>query len=70
MTRADRVEASQLRVRRFRTAWHCDVPDRDVAWVVHVFKCHDQALWCLRHLRTHYPTSRVTVINDGDSVCY
>jgi len=40
--------------------------DRDLTFVMHVYRDHDLAQWCLGNLRQQYPDARVTVISEGD----
>jgi hypothetical protein len=57
-------------IREQRQAYAIDPPDHEIAWAIQVHHCHDQLRWCLQHLRTHYPGSRVVIINDGDERSY
>ena len=58
------------RFRHLRVAHDVAPDDDDVAFGIQVFKSYDQLSWCLPHLREHYPSSRVTIIGDGDGVNY
>lgn len=57
-------------VERIRFTSRSEVPDEDVAWAIQVYHSMRQVEWCLPLLREHYPTSRVTLISDGDNVDY
>lgn len=53
-----------------RVRFRSDIPDREIAWGMHVYKDRDQLAWCAPLLREHYPTARVVVIADGDGERY
>lgn len=61
-SRRDLFQGNILTIVRNRIV---DPPDHDIAWCVQLYQSNPEA--CLRHLRTHYPGSRIVLLADGDS---